>query len=835
MFAYKLSTGETFQVTNHPDDQYYNDVFGDLIAYQDFRNGTTDIYVSRLLNPVYIPDPNFEQALIDLGIDSDGTINQRIPRHDAEAVKSLDVGNKNIADLTGIEDFVSLTSLSCNGNQLTSLDMSGNTALTYLLCSDNDITELDVSHNTSLLYLFCSDNNLTSLNVLNNTSLLRLDCGINQIENIDVSNNTALTQLFCHSNKLTQIDATHNTVLTKFICENNQITSLDLSNNTALTSLNCGKNQLSILDVSSNTALTELECYYNQLSTLDVSQNTALTKLLCFVNQIGELNLSQNIALTWFDCRNNQLVDLDVRNGINTNFTTFNGINNKLSCISVDDETADHSSWILDPGIILSNDCELNTQRGESITTVPIDETSGTTPVNLTFENVTSSGNTTLEINNTEPEIPEGFAFGNPEMVFNIESTAEYSGIIQIVIDYSGMIFEAETSLRLFHYESDQWVDVTTTVDTENIKIYGEVMNLSQFVVLEDILPPVITNILTPVDPVPLGNSITVTVTYSDYNLHEAIINWGDGSNIEYGNINEQSQSISWNYIYPSPGVYEVTFKLADMGGKVVESVYEYIVIYDPDGGFVTGGGWINSPEGAYKPDLSLSGKANFGFVAKYKKGSTVPDGNTEFQFKAADLNFRSSSYEDMRLVIAGAKANFKGQGIINGTGIYGFMVSAIDGQITGGGGIDKFRIKIWDLNNNDEIVYDNNLTDTDENAEPTTAIEGGSIVIHTEKSKSGELESSLSPFVENLILKVYPNPFSESLQFEFASPVNVNTRIDIYDVSGRLVKTIFNNQVDGGVYYKAEYRPNTEMSGIYFYRMKLGNEAYYGKALYKK
>ena len=151
VFAYKLSTGETFQVTSHPDDQYYNDVFGDLIAYQDFRNGTTDIYVSRLLNPVYIPDPNFEQALIDLGIDSDGTINQRIPRYDAEAVKSLDVGNKNIADLTGIEDFVSLTSLSCNGNQLTSLDMSGNKALTYLLCSDNDLTELDVSHNTSLL------------------------------------------------------------------------------------------------------------------------------------------------------------------------------------------------------------------------------------------------------------------------------------------------------------------------------------------------------------------------------------------------------------------------------------------------------------------------------------------------------------------------------------------------------------------------------------------------------------------------------------------------------------------------------------------------------------
>ena len=283
-------------------------------------------------------------------------------------------------------------------------------------------------------------------------------------------------------------------------------------------------------------------------------------------------------------------------------------------------------------------------------------------------------------------------------------------------------------------------------------------------------------------------------------------------------------------------GVLETgVYKIYAVAGEGCNETTVYLPVYDPNGGFVTGGGWINSPEGAYKPDLSLSGKANFGFVAKYKKGSTVPGGNTEFQFKAADLNFRSSSYEDMRLVIAGAKANFKGQGIINGTGNYGFMVSAIDGQITRGGGIDKFRIKIWDLNHEGTIVYDNNITDTDENAQPATAIEGGSIVIHSEQSKSEELESDISPKVESPILRLYPNPFSESLQFEFASPVNGNARIEIYDVSGRHVKTIFNNQVEGGVYYKADFKPNTEINGIYFYRMKLGEAAYFGKAVYKK
>ncbi|MBK7245505.1 MAG: hypothetical protein IPH98_16970 [Saprospiraceae bacterium] len=65
--------------------------------------------------------------------------------------------------------------------------------------------------------------------------------------------------------------------------------------------------------------------------------------------------------------------------------------------------------------------------------------------------------------------------------------------------------------------------------------------------------------------------------------------------------------------------------------------------VYDPTGGFITGGGWINSPEGAYPAIPTLTGKANFGFVAKYKKGNNQVDGNTEFQFKAGNLNFKST------------------------------------------------------------------------------------------------------------------------------------------------------------------------------------------------
>lgn len=148
-------------------------------------------------------------------------------------------------------------------------------------------------------------------------------------------------------------------------------------------------------------------------------------------------------------------------------------------------------------------------------------------------------------------------------------------------------------------------------------------------------------------------------------------------------------------------------------------------VVYDPSAGFVTGGGWIDSPQGAYAPDPSLAGKAAFGFVSKYKKGAEVPEGNTQFAFRIADLNFHSTDYQ--WLVVARSKAKFKGTGTINGQGSYGFMITATDG---GADGPDTFRIRIWDLTTS-AVLYDNQMGD-DQYGEAADAIEGGSIVVHT-------------------------------------------------------------------------------------------------------
>jgi hypothetical protein len=166
---------------------------------------------------------------------------------------------------------------------------------------------------------------------------------------------------------------------------------------------------------------------------------------------------------------------------------------------------------------------------------------------------------------------------------------------------------------------------------------------------------------------------------------------------------------------------------VTDVHGGFTISVFQFVVVYDPGAGFVTGGGWIDSPPGAYVPEPSMVGKANFGFVAKYQKGANVPTGNTEFQFQTAGFNFHSETYQ--WLVVAGAKAQYKGTGTVNGTGGYGFLLTATDGDISGNKP-DQFRIKVWDVVTND-VVYDNAPGSDDINTSAQTTLGGGSIVIH--------------------------------------------------------------------------------------------------------
>ena len=280
----------------------------------------------------------------------------------------------------------------------------------------------------------------------------------------------------------------------------------------------------------------------------------------------------------------------------------------------------------------------------------------------------------------------------------------------------------------------------TTTITYTSNDAAGNEASATQTVTVIDDGPPTIINVEANPNPSPVNTPVILTATLRDsttgncsvvsaeYSL-DGGVTWHPMA-AQDGTFDSPTEIVTGTAgPFPDAGVYEVCVHGTDVSGNTGGNACILLAVFDPVGGFVTGGGWITSPLGAYAPNPSLTGKATFGFVSKYQKGANVPTGQTEFQFKVASLNFHSESYD--WLVVAEPKAKYKGTGTINGTGEYSFMLTAIDGQINGGHGVDKFRIKIWDKATND-IIYDNQTgaSDTDD---PTTALGGGSIVIHKE------------------------------------------------------------------------------------------------------
>ena len=338
-------------------------------------------------------------------------------------------------------------------------------------------------------------------------------------------------------------------------------------------------------------------------------------------------------------------------------------------------------------------------------------------------------------------------------------------------------------------------------------------------------VPPVVGEIFAPIDPVESNTEITATSSFTDegiFDTHTAEWDWGDG-NTSTGVIDESdgSGTVTGNHIYVIPGVYIVTLTVTDDDGGIGQSVYQYIVIFDPTAGFVTGGGWINSPEGAYTLNPTLTGKANFGFVSKYKKGQTIPSGNTQFNFNTANFIFSSTSYQ--WLVIAGPHAKFKGVGTINGTGDYMFMVTATDGDLINSE--DKFRIKITDLN--DQVVYDNQLGD-DDDAQATQILGGGNISVHSTAASpdlgQGNNEVKLELVPTSFSLKPnYPNPFNPSTIISFDLPEECEVVVRIFNILGEQVGVLVQGRLPAGS-YNYTWNSGSLASGLYFYTLDAGN-----------
>lgn len=310
-------------------------------------------YNLSLAQIVNIPDANFKNALLNhdpiIDINNDGEIQVS----EAEATLELNLNSKNISSLDGIAAFVNLTTLDCNLNNLTSLDLSSNITLTELHCSSNNLSNLSFSANAALSKLFCYNNSLSNLDISSNTNLYYLWCSNNNLSNLDISTNTALTHLFCYGNNLTNLNLSNNILLEHLDFNNNTISDIDISLNTEIENLSCSANYLTTIDVSNATNLMYFSCFDNNLTSLDLENNPNLIYLRCAANNLTELDISYNTHLTKLRCEDNvQLTTLNLKNGNNSNFdisssypSNFENLP-ELTSVCVDDVTSDFVNFI---------------------------------------------------------------------------------------------------------------------------------------------------------------------------------------------------------------------------------------------------------------------------------------------------------------------------------------------------------------------------------------------------------------------------------------------------------------------------------------------------------
>lgn len=390
-FDYTPTVSENIEVDIYANGSANSEVLIDNVSVVD----VADIPLQYTL----IPDIEFEKKLISLGIDS-GAIDGKVLTSKIQTVKTLTVDTRVVSDLTGIQDFTALETLSATGGSyyfptaeadglLKTLDVSKNTNLISLNCSINKLTSLDVSNNKKLTTLDCGENKIAAINITNNPNLQKLSLDNTLIDTIDISKHLALTTFTCSGTKVTSFDVSKNTGLSLLNVSNNKLTAIDVSKNTNLYALYCDSNLLTSIDVSKNLNLLQLNCFINPLTTLDLSNNILLdrvdfsdteianidvtkninlTSISCGTKKLTSIDVSKNLKLNYFNCNWGQIKTLDLskntnlntvicqytttlseinlKNGNNTKITTINLIGNpNLYCVQVDDVNYSTQNW----------------------------------------------------------------------------------------------------------------------------------------------------------------------------------------------------------------------------------------------------------------------------------------------------------------------------------------------------------------------------------------------------------------------------------------------------------------------------------------------------------
>ncbi len=179
------------------------------------------------INKETFPDDLFRAYIGAVDVDDNGMLSSS----EIEAVKDIDVSGTDIISLTGIEVFRHLDSLNCSNTKIERLNLVEEEE-TYLT-----INSIDARNNQELTIVDCGYMDISSLKV-SGEKVTAISCSGNKLEELDLSGCPALGRLTCSHNKLTALDLTAAPNLYSVYCYGNQLTEIDLSNNAFIESDN---------------------------------------------------------------------------------------------------------------------------------------------------------------------------------------------------------------------------------------------------------------------------------------------------------------------------------------------------------------------------------------------------------------------------------------------------------------------------------------------------------------------------------------------------------------------------------------------------------------------
>ena len=209
---------------------------------------------------------------------------------------------------------------------------------------------------------------------------------------------------------------------------------------------------------------------------------------------------------------------------------------------------------------------------------------------------------------------------------------------------------------------------------------------------------PVVSGVTGPAGSLSVGTAVTVSVSFSDAgaaDTHTATFTWGDGTTSA---ATCTAGVCSGTRAYTAAGIYTVGVLVADDDGGTAASAFQPVIVTDPNAGYLTGGGWIETQ----------GGKGTLVVNARYMKDGLA--GNVRFDLGPSTLTSTSLEW----LVVTGTTAHVNGNATIDGNASYAFTATVTDGTP------DTFGIRVWNKTTG-AVVFDTT----------PQPLGGGSITIH--------------------------------------------------------------------------------------------------------